>query len=62
MLIDSFLADLSLLIAELQALPLCRDTLHIQQKKVRLETKMSEIEDAIKIFSKPKVFIKLDKI
>ena len=60
-MIPSLFTDLSLLTAELQALPLCRDTLHVQQKKVHLETKMSEIEDAIKIFSKPRVFIKLDK-
>lgn len=51
---------MSTLAAELQALPLHTDTLRVQKKKAQLEVKLSEIEDAIKIFSKPKVFIKID--
>ena len=53
-------ADLSVLVAELQALPLHNDTLRVQKKKAQLEGKLAEIEDAVKIFSKPKVFIKVD--
>lgn len=52
--------DISVLLAELQALPLHSDTLRVQKKKAQLEGKLAEIEDAVNIFSKPKVFIKVD--
>lgn len=55
-----YATDLSVLVAELQALPLHSDTLRVQKKKAQLEGKLAEIEDAVKIFSKPKVFIKVD--
>lgn len=41
-------------------LPVRTDTLSMQKKRVDLERKLSQIEEAIKIFSRPKVFIKLD--
>ena len=56
----SVIIDLSALTADLQALPLHSDTLRVHQKKAQLEAKLSDIEDAIKIFSKPRVFIKVD--
>lgn len=48
------------LIRELQSLPIRTDTLRSQTRRGQLETKLVEIEDAIKIFSRPKVFIKMD--
>lgn len=48
------------LIKELVMLPVRTDTLSMQKKRVDLERKLSQIEEAIKIFSRPKVFIKLD--
>ncbi|XP_075571850.1 enkurin domain-containing protein 1 [Pelecanus crispus] len=48
------------LIKDLVMLPVHADTLSMQKRQVDLERKLSQIEEAIKIFSRPKVFIKLD--
>ncbi|XP_063293815.1 enkurin domain-containing protein 1 isoform X1 [Pelobates fuscus] len=48
------------LIKELLRLPIRADTLSIQNRRTELEKKLSEMEEAIKIFSRPKVFIKID--
>ncbi|NXX83142.1 ENKD1 protein, partial [Urocolius indicus] len=48
------------LIKELVMLPMRTDTLSMQKRRVELERKLSQIDEAIKIFSRPKVFIKLD--
>ncbi|XP_054253181.1 enkurin domain-containing protein 1 isoform X2 [Indicator indicator] len=48
------------LIRDLVMLPVRADTLSMQKRKVELERKLSQLEEAIKIFSRPKVFIKLD--
>ncbi|NXL85882.1 ENKD1 protein, partial [Alectura lathami] len=48
------------LIKDLVMLPVRADTLSIQKRRVELERKLSQIEEALRIFSRPKVFIKLD--
>ncbi|XP_014803076.1 PREDICTED: enkurin domain-containing protein 1 [Calidris pugnax] len=48
------------LIKDLVMLPVRTDTLSMQKRQIELERKLSQIEEAIKIFSRPKVFIKLD--
>uniref|UniRef100_A0A8C5T3I2 Enkurin domain containing 1 n=1 Tax=Malurus cyaneus samueli TaxID=2593467 RepID=A0A8C5T3I2_9PASS len=48
------------LIKDLVLLPMRGDSLKLQKRRVELERKLSQIEEAIKIFSRPKVFIKLD--
>lgn len=48
------------LLAQLNALPVRVDTLRVKTAKADLERKLAEIEDAIKIFSRPKVFVKVD--
>ncbi|KFQ76088.1 Enkurin domain-containing protein 1, partial [Phaethon lepturus] len=48
------------LIKDLVMLPVRADTLSMQKRREELERKLSQIEEAIKIFSRPKVFIKLD--
>ncbi|XP_060131971.1 enkurin domain-containing protein 1 isoform X2 [Zootoca vivipara] len=50
---ERFLKDLLLL-------PVRTDTLSGQNRRATLENKLSQIEEALKIFSRPKVFIKLD--
>ncbi|KAJ7352835.1 Enkurin domain-containing protein 1 [Desmophyllum pertusum] len=49
------------LIAQLNALPVRVDTLRVKTMKAELERKLSEIEAALKIFSRPKVFVKVDE-
>ncbi|NWI70888.1 ENKD1 protein, partial [Todus mexicanus] len=48
------------LIKDLVMLPVRSDTLSMQRRRVELERKLSQLEEAIKIFSRPKVFIKMD--
>ncbi|XP_066860660.1 enkurin domain-containing protein 1 isoform X2 [Anser cygnoides] len=48
------------LLKDLVMLPVRADTLSIQKRRVELERKLSQIEEALKIFSRPKVFIKMD--
>ncbi|XP_070616450.1 enkurin domain-containing protein 1 isoform X2 [Erythrolamprus reginae] len=45
---------------DLLLLPVRIDTLSVQTRRVSLEKKLSQIEEALKIFSRPKVFVKLD--
>ena len=52
--------DQSVLTRELASLPLSTDTLKHRLKRAELENKLTEIEDALKIFSRPKVFVKSD--
>ncbi|XP_002156345.2 enkurin domain-containing protein 1 [Hydra vulgaris] len=46
--------------AEMQALPVSRDTMRVKNKRDNLEMKLQEIDTAIKIFSRPRVFVKDD--
>ncbi|XP_075710943.1 enkurin domain-containing protein 1 [Rhinoderma darwinii] len=48
------------LLMELLSLPVRADNLSIQNRRTVLEKKLSEIEEAIKVFARPKVFIKID--
>lgn len=43
---------------ELQSLPVRTDTLRVRTRKEEIERKLSEVEEAVKIFSRPKVFVK----
>jgi hypothetical protein len=46
--------------SELNSLPVSCDTLRIKQRKIELENKLKEIENALKVFSRPKVLVKID--
>ncbi|TNN66823.1 Enkurin domain-containing protein 1 [Liparis tanakae] len=48
------------LVAELLSLPLKADMLSVQTRRAHLDCRLSEIEEAIKIFSRDKVYIKID--
>lgn len=48
------------LVTELLSLPLKADTLSVRSRQAHLERKLSEIEEAIKIFSRDKVYVKID--
>ena len=48
------------LLSELKIMPLSRDTLRIKSRKDELERKLRETDSAIKIFSRQRVFIKID--
>ncbi|KAH3863580.1 enkurin domain-containing protein 1-like isoform X1 [Dreissena polymorpha] len=48
------------LTSKLASLPLRTDTFRIRSCKQELENKLAEMEEAIKIFSRPKVFVKME--
>ena len=48
------------LVRQISCLPIRTDTLTMRNKKQELDRKLAEVEEAIKIFSRPKVFIKMD--
>ena len=60
-IVFSFLTAQVDLLAELKAMPLSRDTLRIKSRKNELERKLRETDSAIKIFSRERVFIKVDE-
>ena len=45
---------------ELNSLPIRNDTFRLQTTKTDMEKKLAQLDEAIKIFSKPKVFVKID--
>lgn len=48
------------LVTELLSLPLKADNLSIRSRRAQLDCRLSEIEEAIKIFSRDRVFVKID--
>ena len=48
------------MLGELNSLPIRDDTFRIRQTKSDYEKRLAEVEEAIKIFSKPKVFVRVD--
>ena len=46
---------------EYNCLPVSKDTLRIRQKRENLEKKMIKLEEGIRVLSKPKVFVKIDR-
>lgn len=48
------------LIGKMSSLPLRTDTFRMRSCKQELEQKLAEMEEAIKIFSRPKVFVKVE--
>ncbi|XP_021925231.1 uncharacterized protein LOC110832485 isoform X3 [Zootermopsis nevadensis] len=47
------------LIQELNMMPVRMDTLRIRNRKIELEKQLNKIEEGIKVFSRPKVFVKI---
>ncbi|XP_040898720.1 enkurin domain-containing protein 1 [Toxotes jaculatrix] len=48
------------LVTELLSLPLKADNLSVRSRRAHLDSRLSEIEEAIKIFSRDKVYVKID--
>lgn len=46
---------------EYKLLSLTADTLRIKARKTTIEKKLTEVDDAIKIFSRPRVFVKMNE-
>lgn len=48
------------LTSKLAALPIRSDTMRVRNAKEQLEAKLCEVEEAVKIFSRPKVYVKCE--
>ncbi|KAK9523026.1 hypothetical protein VZT92_019457 [Zoarces viviparus] len=48
------------LVAELLSLPLKADSLSVRTRRAHLDSRLSEIEEAVKIFSRDRVYVKID--
>jgi len=48
------------IITTMQKLPIGADTVRVKQQRIALEGQLTEVEEAIKIFSRPKVFVRCD--
>jgi hypothetical protein len=44
----------------MNSLPIRNDTFRLVTTKTEMDKKLAQLDEAIKIFSKPKVFVKLD--
>lgn len=58
--LNSLLQSQSQLLRELVQLPAGADSLRAQGHRAELDRKLVQIDEAIKIFSRPKVFVKMD--
>ncbi|KAM4833794.1 enkurin domain-containing protein 1 isoform 2-T2 [Thomomys bottae] len=58
--LNNLLQSQSQLLRELVLLPAGADSLRAQSHRAELDRKLVQIEEAIKIFSRPKVFVKMD--
>ena len=48
------------LLDELSSMPIRNDTLRVRTKREELEQKLNKVDEAVKIFSRKKVYVKLD--
>lgn len=48
------------LLKELASLPIGVDTARVRNKRKEIEGKLAELEEAVKIFARPKVFVRVD--
>ncbi|XP_015108647.1 uncharacterized protein LOC107035644 [Diachasma alloeum] len=48
------------LVNELNMLPIRSDTLRSQRRKIEIERQLTKLEEGIKVFSRPKVFVKIN--
>lgn len=46
---------------EYNCLPVSQDSLRVRQKREHLEKQMIKLEEGIRVLSKPKVFVRIDR-
>jgi hypothetical protein len=55
-----FFTDYEMLIAELNRIPITVDTMRVKTHRAELERQLTRLETAMKTFSRPKVWVKVD--
>lgn len=58
--LDLLLTKQTDIINQMQRLPIGADTIRVKQQRQSLEKQLNEVEEAIKIFSRPKVFVRVE--
>ncbi|BFZ02734.1 hypothetical protein BsWGS_05773 [Bradybaena similaris] len=58
--LDLLLKKQDEVIGQIQRLPIGADTVRVKQQRQSLEKQLVEVEEAVKIFSRPKVFIRIE--
>lgn len=53
-----YFSDYAALIKELNSMPVSNDTLKKRKRKMEIEDELKRLDEVIKIFQKPKVFVK----
>lgn len=59
-MIFDFFSGHAELVQQLNMLPVSMDTLKVRNRKMELEKELNKLEEGIKVFSRPKVFVKID--
>jgi len=49
------------LIVDLNRIPIRIDTIRVRDHRIDLEKQLAKLEEAMRIFSRPRVFVKMDK-
>lgn len=47
-------------IQELNSMPVRSDTLRVRKRKMEIEEELKKIDEGIKVFQRPKVFVKIN--
>ncbi|XP_026294524.1 uncharacterized protein LOC113218400 [Frankliniella occidentalis] len=58
--LDMILKNYNKLITELNKIPVRTDTLKMKQRKIEIEKQLDKLEEGIRIFSRSKVYVKVD--
>ncbi|KAK7003681.1 enkurin domain-containing protein 1 [Biomphalaria glabrata] len=58
--LELLLAKQKDVVTQIQKLPIGADTIRVKQQRQSLEKQLTEVEEAIKIFSRPKVFVRVE--
>jgi len=53
-------ADYQEYVNELNMMPIKTDTLRAQRRKIEIEKQLNKLEEGIKVFSRPKVYVKIN--
>lgn len=53
-------SDYDALINDLNRIPIRIDTIRVREHKIQLEQQLTRLEEAMKTFSRPRVWIKVD--
>lgn len=56
----AFDADYQDYVNELNMMPIKTDTLRAQRRKMEIEKHLNKLEEGIKVFSRPKVYVKIN--